>query len=217
MTQDDPREREGRTSHDAGAPERAPPAGERGGDALDPYGSTIQQRFAERAHALLRRRGQRLDPETLSLVNNVYLGMLRTERAGNLPEFTDSLELIKYLARAMRNYLVNRAAARRAACRPPEEQRVDWPQSHSFPATNHEPSSVLDVHEALVALAKRDETAALVVELIFFGGCTQAEVAEILGRPERAVRSDWEFARVWLRDRLKSHERRAPDGPGRSS
>jgi len=174
---------------------------------LDPYRSTIYDQFRKRAHALLKQRGDHRDPETISLVNNVYMGLLRTGEAGNLPEFDDAAELLKYLAKAMRNHLVNRAEARLAARRPPEDRRLEWPESHSFPATARKPQDLLDIHEALRKLSGRDQRAAQVVELIFFGGCTQNEVAEILGVPPRSIRSDWEFARAWLRDQLQSHGR----------
>lgn len=177
---------------------------ERGRPPIDPYRSTIYQEFAARARALLKRRRDARDPATISLVNEVYGGILKCDQKGALPAFEDPAELLKYLVRSMRNHLVNRAAARMAARRPPDERREGWPESQAFPASCHSPGDVLDVHEALDKLARRDPRAAQVVELIFFGGLSQVDAAEALGVKPRDIRSDWEFARAWLKDRLTS-------------
>ena len=53
--------------------------------------------------------------------------------------------------------------------------------------------------EALEELAKVDGQLALIVELRFFGGMTNAEVAEALGIGERTVKKKWTATRLWLR------------------
>jgi DNA-directed RNA polymerase specialized sigma24 family protein len=40
------------------------------------------------------------------------------------------------------------------------------------------------------------------VELLFFGGLTEAEVAEVLDVSVRTVKRDWQFAKLWLRRAL---------------
>jgi len=57
---------------------------------------------------------------------------------------------------------------------------------------------VLHVHDALEVLARADPRLAQVVEMRYFGGMTEAEVAEALGMSERTVRRDWEKARLLL-------------------
>jgi RNA polymerase sigma factor (sigma-70 family) len=52
--------------------------------------------------------------------------------------------------------------------------------------------------DALLELDKSDPRLRQIVELIFFGGLTHAEVAEALGIGERTVRRDWERARLLL-------------------
>jgi RNA polymerase sigma factor (TIGR02999 family) len=61
---------------------------------------------------------------------------------------------------------------------------------------------VLDLDEALTALASLDSRQASVVEMRFYGGCAVAEVAEALGVSEKTVKNDWRVARAWLRGRL---------------
>ncbi len=55
---------------------------------------------------------------------------------------------------------------------------------------------------ALRDLAAVDARAAEIVQLRFFGGLSEPEVAQVLGISERTVRGDWSMARAWLRTRL---------------
>jgi RNA polymerase sigma factor (sigma-70 family) len=62
---------------------------------------------------------------------------------------------------------------------------------------------LLRIDEALTALEKVDARAARVVELRFFGGLDEAEVAAQLDVAEITVKRDWKFARAWLAERLR--------------
>ena len=62
---------------------------------------------------------------------------------------------------------------------------------------------VLRVNDALTAFADVDARAAQVVEMRFFAGMTEPEVASALGVTERTVRRDWERARLMLADMLR--------------
>jgi RNA polymerase sigma factor (sigma-70 family) len=48
-----------------------------------------------------------------------------------------------------------------------------------------------------------DERAARVVELRFFGGLSEKEIAEAIGISIATVKRDWDFARTWLTSQLK--------------
>ena len=58
---------------------------------------------------------------------------------------------------------------------------------------------VLRVHDALEVLAQADAQLARVVEMRYFGGYTDREIAETLQLTERTVQRDWEKARLLLR------------------
>ncbi len=62
--------------------------------------------------------------------------------------------------------------------------------------------------EALSALGVRDERAAKVVELRFFGGLSVEDTASVMGVSERTVAREWNVARAWLARELSG----APDG-----
>jgi RNA polymerase sigma factor (sigma-70 family) len=58
------------------------------------------------------------------------------------------------------------------------------------------------VHEALDELGKLDPKLVRLVEMRYFGGMTEAEIAEALEISERTVRRDWEKARLLLAEAL---------------
>ena len=62
---------------------------------------------------------------------------------------------------------------------------------------------ILRVHEALEEMAKLDERLVRVVEMRYFGGLSDLEIAEGLGVTERTVRRDWQKARVLLASALR--------------
>jgi RNA polymerase sigma factor (sigma-70 family) len=64
-------------------------------------------------------------------------------------------------------------------------------------------TDVLRIHEALGVLEQADERLARIVEMRYFGGLSEAEIAEMLGVSERTVRRDWEKARLLLRAALE--------------
>ncbi|HYJ91452.1 MAG TPA: sigma-70 family RNA polymerase sigma factor, partial [Pyrinomonadaceae bacterium] len=57
---------------------------------------------------------------------------------------------------------------------------------------------ILVLHEALDRLESLDQRKAKVVEMRFFGGMNEDEIAEVLGISEKTVRRDWQFAKLWL-------------------
>lgn len=59
-------------------------------------------------------------------------------------------------------------------------------------------SSFVALDEALGRLAEMDERKCRVVEMRFFGGLTDEEIAEVLGVTTRTVLRDWKTARLWL-------------------
>ncbi len=72
---------------------------------------------------------------------------------------------------------------------------------------------LLLLDEALRELQAIDGRAAEVVELRYFGGYTDQEVAEALGVSLATVRRDWEYARSWLFDRMHDSHRQPATAP----
>jgi RNA polymerase sigma factor (TIGR02999 family) len=108
-----------------------------------------------------------------------------------------------YLAVAstmMRRILVNHELARRADKRDAELVAVTLSGLEQIGAAPDR--DLVAVHEALLAFEEVDKRAAKVVELRFFGGLENEEVAEVLDVSLATVKRDWAVARAWLHREL---------------
>jgi RNA polymerase sigma factor (TIGR02999 family) len=102
----------------------------------------------------------------------------------------------------MRSVIVDFARSRLAARRGGGAEHVALDTGVSSGLVDEE-RDVLQVHEALGTLEEADERAARVVELRYFGGLSEPEIAEALGLSERTVRRSWEKARLLLAELLR--------------
>jgi RNA polymerase sigma factor (TIGR02999 family) len=102
----------------------------------------------------------------------------------------------------MRRILVNHAAARHADKR--DVQHVSLTLTEAQQVGGGVSADVLAVHEALLAFEAVDPRAAQVVELRFFGGLENEEIAQALGLSLATVKRDWVLARAWLHRALSA-------------
>ncbi len=102
----------------------------------------------------------------------------------------------------MRRILLNHAAARRAAKRDAVKVSLTLPEA--LAVVDGPAAEVQAVHEALLALEAVDARAAQVVEMKFFGGLENEEVASALGVSLATVKRDWALARAWLHRALSA-------------
>lgn len=105
-------------------------------------------------------------------------------------------------AGAMRQILVDHARAAHALKRGGGWRRVTADEAISEASQDGEDLLALD--DALRQLAAEDERAAAIVEMRFFAGLTEPEIAGELGMSERWVRGQWAHARAWLRRQMSS-------------
>ncbi len=131
--------------------------------------------------------------DTTSLLHESYLRLVGAQA---LP-VADRHHFFAYASRVMRSVIVDFARARLAERRGGDNVRVDWDTNIVGDVAMPE-IDVLRVHDALDVLAQADERLAQVVEMRYFGGMTEPEIAEALGTSERTVRRDWEKARLLL-------------------
>jgi RNA polymerase sigma factor (TIGR02999 family) len=103
----------------------------------------------------------------------------------------------------MRRILVNHELARRAQKR--DVDLVPVTLSGLEQLSGSPDRDVLAVHEALLAFEAVDPRAAKVVELRFFGGLENEEVAEALDISLATVKRDWTLARAWLHRELSGN------------
>ncbi|MGZ3199221.1 MAG: ECF-type sigma factor [Croceibacterium sp.] len=145
------------------------------------------------ARSRLRQHQTMTSLNTTSLVHESYLRMIGAQ---SLP-VEDRQHFFAYAARVMRSVIVDFARARRAERRGGEADHIVLDTSISGQIAAPE-NDVMRVHEALETLEQADPRLARVVEMRYFGGLTEPEIAEVLGVSERTVRRDWEKARMLL-------------------
>lgn len=155
------------------------------------------------ARSRLRRAGEITQLDTTALVHESYL---RFKGEGG-PQFPDRRHFLAYAARAMHTVVVDMVRAAQAQRRGGLEQHVTL--DTSLPDGAHNPlglqaDEVLRVHEALAELAQLEPRLASVVEMRYFAGLTEADIAEALDVTERTVQRDWQKAKLLLWRSLKS-------------
>jgi len=153
----------------------------------------------ELARSRLREGGRSTVLDTTALVHESYLRFLD---AGTLRS-DDRRSFFAYASRVMRSVIIDSIRERRAERHGGDAVQVtlDTQIADGLPAGD---DAILRVHEALLALEQAEPRLARVVEMHYFGGYTEAEIADTLNLTERTVRRDWGKARVLLLAALKS-------------
>lgn len=150
------------------------------------------------AHARLRGGGRNTVLETTALVNESYL---RYMAAGEL-RAEDRRAFFAYASQVMRSVILEEVRSRMAQMRGGGAPRLtlNTDLADGLPAEDGE---ILRVHDALLELEAVNPRLAQVVQMRFFGGYSEQEIAETLGVSDRTVRSDWERARLILAEALR--------------
>lgn len=117
-------------------------------------------------------------------------------------QWSNRTHFLSVASTMMRRILVNHAVAKRAEKR--EAQLVALSITEVQQLGTEQPADIVAVHEAVLALEAIDPRAAKVVELRFFGGLENEEIAEVLDISLATVKRDWAIARAWLRRELQA-------------
>jgi RNA polymerase sigma factor (TIGR02999 family) len=147
-------------------------------------------------HAMARRQlagqyGQTLD--ATALVHEAYLKLIGRRDV----QFDDRAHFFAYAASAMRSVVVDYARQRLAQKRGGDLHRVtELPDDVEGGLRLDE--DMLGLDTALTKLAAVDAKLAQVVELRYFAGLSEQDIAELLNRSERSIRRDWQKARLFL-------------------
>lgn len=153
------------------------------------------------ARARLRSGGRGALLDTSSLVHEWYVRFAD----GQTLRLQDRVHFMRHASRVMRSVIVDfarrRAASRRGGGAP--HLSLATPPTEALASVGRGAREILGVHEGLDALEKLNPRMARVVEMRYFGGLTEVEIAEALGVTERTTRRDWEKARLWLLEFLK--------------
>ena len=158
------------------------------------------ERLAERVyselHHIARRYMKNERPENTlqatALVHEVYLRLVDVSKV----EWRERAQFYAMAAQMMRRILVDAARAKGARKRGGRAVRVNFDETAVLAPDPDRSMIALD--EALTAFSEVAARQAKVVELRYFGGLNEQEIAEAMEISPRTVQRDWEFARVWL-------------------
>ncbi len=131
--------------------------------------------------------------DTTALVHEAYL---RLFKAGAI-EANDRGHFMGYAAQVMRSIVVDFVRRRSADRRGGDAIHIDIDVAAAHIVDPRE-REVLQIHEALQELEKIDPRLVKVVEMRYFAGMTEEEVADALDRSVRSIARDWEKARLFL-------------------
>jgi len=168
-------------------------AGNGDAQALDRIFTLLYDDLALMARARLRR-GERMTlADTGALVHESWL---RLQRAGGL-QFENRGHFLAHAARVMRSVITDIARKSLAERRGGDQVFVTLDTAVGESVAASDPG-VLDVAQAVDELARLEPRLAQVVEMRWFAGLSEADIASALGLTERTVRRDWEKARAYL-------------------
>jgi RNA polymerase sigma factor (TIGR02999 family) len=155
-------------------------------------------------HRLARRymRSERVGHtlQTTALINEVYLRLIEVRRV----EWQNRAHFFGIAARLMRQILVDFARSRRYQKR--GGGIFQLPLNDVLGNLSQPDQDIVALDEALKALAKTDERKSQVVEMRFFGGLKEKEIAVALEVSPETVRRDWRLAKSWLLRWLREGE-----------
>jgi len=159
-----------------------------------------------RRRAALCLRNERPDHtlQPTALVNEVYIRLLGQHQV----DWQSRSHFFAVASRLMRRILVDHAREHRAQKRGGGLPLLEL--DRAVVLTDQQSELVLAVHEALDRLEQLDQREARIVEMKFFGGLTEEEMALVLGVSTRTVKRDWMMARAWLHAELRPDP---PKGP----
>ena len=109
----------------------------------------------------------------------------------------DCGQFMAYAAKVMRSVVVDTIRRRQSERRGGDLVHLQLDEARDVPASDAHESEVLRVHDSLEELAAIDERLVKVVEMRYFAGMTETEIAGVLDVGVRTVARDWEKARLY--------------------
>lgn len=155
------------------------------------------------ARKLMRGESQAHTLQPTAVVHEAFLRLINAK-----VDCKERADFCRLAAWEMRRVLVDHARRRDRLKRGGEHDRVQLDERVAVAAQRDVGQHDVDLHEALVKIAAKDERAARVVELRFLGGLSVEETARLLGVSDRTVENDWRLASAWLKRELSTQ-----DGP----
>jgi RNA polymerase sigma factor (TIGR02999 family) len=171
---------------------RAANAGDR--PAADRLFSLMYDELKGLAHSSLRSSGRPLELSTTMLVHESFLKLM--QGSGCTP--AERLAFYAYMGKVMRSVALDAVRESRARKRGGDQVFVEL--TTGVAEQPLEGAQLLELDDALNALANLAPELKELVELRYFAGLTVSEVSELTGKSVRSVERAWEKARLLLRE-----------------
>jgi RNA polymerase sigma factor (TIGR02999 family) len=168
-----------------------------GGDraALDAVYASLYPDLKRIARSRLRQQGRGDSVSTTMLVHESFV---RLVGARDL-RLEDRRHFFAYAAKTMRNIIIDSAREHLAERRGAGAEHLTLSDADAQAVADTSASEeLIRVGDALLALQSIDPELAELVDMRYFGGYSEAEIAELQGVTERTVRRRWDKARAWL-------------------
>jgi len=160
--------------------------------ALEHLMPLVYDELRRMARRFMRRQSAGHTFQTTELIHEAYLKLARSEDQS----WQNRAHFFGVAAQAMRHILVDYARSKHSQKRGGWQEKVTLDES--FPVAANGSNEMLRQDEAMNQLAVLDARKCRVVELKYFGGLTNEEIAEVLKVSPETVKRDWRFSRTWL-------------------
>jgi RNA polymerase sigma factor (TIGR02999 family) len=172
------------------------------GEAFSELVKLVYKELNDLAHRKLRFEAPGHTLNTTGLVHEAYLKLVDQNRA----DWRNREQFFAVAAESMRRVLTDHARRRHRAKRGGKQEHVELDDAADLVASpffdDQQTEEIIALDEALQRLAAFNPEGARIIELRFFCGMTNTEVAEVLDSSERTVRRSWSVAKAWLRREL---------------
>jgi RNA polymerase sigma factor (TIGR02999 family) len=155
----------------------------------------VYQQLRKRAAAFLRHERQDHTLQPTALVNEAYIRLMGQQRV----TWLNRAQFFGVAAQIMRRILVDHARERQAAKR---AGGVRVTLDDGIGTVQPRDCELLTLDDALQELARLDERQAHIVELKYFGGLSEEDIAAVLSLSRATITREWQSARAWLYRRL---------------
>ena len=164
--------------------------------ALDKLVPLVYEELHRLAHRYISRERAGNTLQTTALAHEAYLRLVDAQGV----QWENRAHFFAVAAKTMRRILVDLARARRNLKRGGDVQQVSL--DGVLLASPERGADMVALDEALKALAEFDEQKARIVELRYFGGMSNEEIAAALGIGTATVTRSWRTAKAWLQTQI---------------
>lgn len=168
-------------------------------EAVEQLLPLVYAELRARAGAYFRGQPANHTLQPTALVHEAYVKLVRSPSGA----WKDRSHFCAVAATAMRQILTDHARRRAAAHRAHEQRRKETTSLMTPSGTSA--FDLLSLDDAMTKLAALDERQARIVELRFFGGLNNDDVAEVLGVSTSTIEKQWRQVRAWLSREMSEH------------